>query len=131
LIKDDTVEYVNAGHTELLVKRPGSTTKIVQTKHDNFKGLFLGVKEMEADYRCVSFKIIQGDCLILYTDYLIEAMNSQNEEFGLERLASAINSVNSELSARAIASSILKAVEEFTEGRDLTDDCTLIVLKRK
>jgi hypothetical protein len=57
----DNVEYVNAGHTELLLKRGDAGVKIIQTKGDDIKGSFLGVPAMGSQFRSLNFKTVRND----------------------------------------------------------------------
>ena len=52
----------------------------------------------------------------------------KDEEFGQERLEAIVRR-NEDMAAREIAGEILKAVENFSEGREQFDDITLIVIK--
>jgi phosphoserine phosphatase RsbU/P len=67
----------------------------------------------------------EGDILLFYTDGLTEAINSQNEPFGSERLAELVCQ-NPDLSAQNLVRLVRQKVEDFTGGRPLDDDITLI-----
>jgi sigma-B regulation protein RsbU (phosphoserine phosphatase) len=67
-----------------------------------------------------------GDCLVLYTDGITEAMNQQGEQFGFERLANLVGQT-----ANGSSSDLVRAIREnlmeFSAGQDLADDATLLV----
>jgi len=69
-----------------------------------------------------------GDILVLYTDGITEAENSQGEEFGMERLSAVIRR-DSSLSAEEILSNIFQSAEEFCQGLGFEDDATALVVK--
>ena len=62
-----------------------------------------------------------GDILVLYTDGVTEAHNSQGEEFGRSRLAEAVKA-NRHLSARELIAAVQKVVIDWTDGLGATDD---------
>jgi sigma-B regulation protein RsbU (phosphoserine phosphatase) len=68
-----------------------------------------------------------GDVLVLYTDGAIEAMNSQREQFGVERLAREL-CANPAAPAEAIRDHLLDCVRRWTDKQ--RDDITLLVVKR-
>ena len=71
-----------------------------------------------------------GDVVVMYTDGVTEAVNSDNEMFGEDRLEELIKR-NGSLSAEQIKQRILDEVISFTRGLPQGDDITLIVLKMK
>jgi sigma-B regulation protein RsbU (phosphoserine phosphatase) len=129
--KDDTVEYVNAGHTDLLIKRDKVGVRIVKNKNNDFKGAFLGIEEMESDFRSLFFKIKQNDSLIFYSDCVIEAANPQRKSFGITRLIESLENCDNNATASGMVTGVMDDIETYTEGQPLTDDYTLIVIKRK
>jgi serine phosphatase RsbU (regulator of sigma subunit) len=124
------VEYANAGHTELLVRRKGSPAVIVQPNNDDIKGGFLGVSEMNTPYRSVSFRTNRDDTLILYSDCIIETKNPDGEPFGMERLMSVLNASGEDISSDLLASEIVSAIYSFSGKDILDDDLSLIIMKK-
>ena len=70
-----------------------------------------------------------GDVLLLYTDGLTEAPNSDEQEFGSARLSDALRSAN-QGSAKQINDAVLQAGQRFTGNTGLRDDFTLLTIKR-
>jgi len=70
-----------------------------------------------------------GDVLLLYTDGLTEAPNSEDQEFGSARLSDALRSANHG-SAKQINDAVLQAGQRFTGNTGLRDDFTLLTIKR-
>ncbi len=64
-----------------------------------------------------------GDCLVLYTDGIAEAMNSQDEEFGEERLVEVLSRPFG--SAEECRGQIVSATTQFSNGA-FNDDATVL-----
>jgi sigma-B regulation protein RsbU (phosphoserine phosphatase) len=67
-----------------------------------------------------------GDRMVLYTDGVTEAWNSEDEEFGERRLLTVLQA-NRRRSAAEIQKEILLAVSGFSHGM-WQDDATLLVI---
>jgi len=116
--------YVNAGHNPPLLYRSGSGSfeELGRT------GLVLGVDaSIKLDQHSTTLE--PGDCLVLYTDGVTDALNASEQPFGEQRLRSSIEASVSG-SAQAIALGLLQALQEFIGGADPFDDITLLVAKR-
>jgi len=70
-----------------------------------------------------------GDRLLIYTDGLTEAINSDGQEFGERRLVE-LGARNIALSAAELLATIKKAVVSFCNGI-FQDDFTLVVVAVK
>jgi serine phosphatase RsbU (regulator of sigma subunit) len=128
---DDAVEYVNAGHPDLILRQSGSgVVSMVNSRDRNFRGSFLGVREMDFPYRTLRFGVEQGDVLLVYTDGIAEGINAEKAEYGSEGLARALHRAPGE-SSRSILDYIMHDFHAFTGGRKLSDDLTLIVIRKK
>jgi serine phosphatase RsbU (regulator of sigma subunit) len=57
-------------------------------------------------------------------------VNLQNQEFGRERLETLIRQVE-HLPVKEVIQKIRLSLEEFTEGKPLADDTTLVICKIK
>lgn len=77
----------------------------------------------------VSFDFKKGDMLLLYTDGIIEAMNSRRDEYGFERLESFLYA-NSEKPPAALLDDLIKDVNAFMDGAEQIDDISIMVLTR-
>ncbi|MBN2618423.1 MAG: SpoIIE family protein phosphatase [Spirochaetales bacterium] len=126
----DYVEYVNAGHGDLLHKS-GKTGKvtIINNSTQDFKGWFLGLEDMRQPYKALKFKVQKDDVLFLYTDGLNESKNSAGLDFGVEGVIEALsNSPNG--SANEILNYIVDELYKFTGSNELNDDLTAIIVKK-
>ncbi len=120
---DGEVAAVNAGHCPILIRRAdGAVDQIVSA------GLPLGILGA-ARYTTVTRRLEPGDLLVLYTDGLTEAEDEHEEEFGVERVEAVVAGLE-EVGAEAACHHLLAAVDDFTGGRPLLDDATLLVVER-
>ena len=69
-----------------------------------------------------------GDLLVFYSDGLTEAMNSDQEQFGEDRLMRAVEEADN-LNVSGIREFILAEVKTFLNGISAQDDMTLVVLR--
>jgi len=120
--------YCNAGHLPPLVLHKNEGKKEFQ---DMLRptGAAIGLIE-EAEFGENTIELQKEDLLVLYTDGVTEAMNHQNQEFGRERLIKLSQQVNT-LPVKEVVQEIRQALEEFSEGKPLDDDTTLVVCKIK
>jgi phosphoserine phosphatase RsbU/P len=79
---------------------------------------------MDSDYSEVEVQLEPGDGVLLYSDGLLEATNSNGEEFGISGLKQAFQHPD------ASAQSMLKDVKQFAHGGTLADDATAVALRR-
>jgi sigma-B regulation protein RsbU (phosphoserine phosphatase) len=121
LDQDGSCSYVNAGHNApLLLSRDGSMKELT------VGGMVLGLFP-EAQYEVDTVKLQPGDHLILFTDGVIEALNTAEEEFGMKRLAELLNA-NAGASASEILARLQEAVLDFSLNAPQHDDITMMVL---
>jgi serine phosphatase RsbU (regulator of sigma subunit) len=117
------VRAVNAGHLPVLIRHnDGSIEEI------NSSGLPLGILD-GASYSESVTKMEPGEVLALFTDGLTEAEDSEEEEFGVERVAKVAKGLTKP-TAEKLCDAILRAVEAHTGGESLHDDATLLVVER-
>lgn len=121
------VEYVNAGHPDLL--HFNSSEKKVCVVADSagpFKGHPLGISISKEKYRSVRFTVQPGDFIILYSDGLTEGRNYLGKEFGVSGLSNVIQSFNGG-NAAGLLDHILGSFNNFTEDLKADDDITIII----
>jgi sigma-B regulation protein RsbU (phosphoserine phosphatase) len=83
----------------------------------------------ESEYEMQTLPLQPGDLLLIYSDGITEAMNPQNEEYGIGRLEEqAIH--NSTFSSEETLDAILQDVQDHADGTPQSDDITLMVIKR-
>ena len=114
------LRYASAGHNApFVVRRDGSHQRLREG------GVVLGVFANQV-FNSGTVELQTGDRMVLYTDGVTEACNSEDEEFGEERLLQILQQ-NRSSSAVEIQKSVLQAAAEFSHG-PWHDDATLLVV---
>ena len=118
-----------AGHDAPLLfsKRTGEITTLKPP------GLALGVDSGKVFDRVTKdheFEMESGDCLLLYTDGVNEAANTEGDEFGLPALTETFRQ-SAPAGAQAVVDALMAAVKEFSGTQPQNDDITIIVVQRK
>jgi|GEM_PF-566542 len=126
----DTVEYVNAGHTDLLCKKAITGEVEIVNQDDDIKGVYLGLKGIDLPSKMMSFQLLKNDILLLFTDCITESFNMDKEQYGEERLMSVLKN-SPEGSSQEILDFILNDFYKFRGNEKLNDDLTVIVIKKK
>ncbi|MGV8079600.1 MAG: SpoIIE family protein phosphatase [Syntrophales bacterium] len=117
------LRFVNAGHNPPLLLRKGQDEPVYLKAH----GIALGVKR-DVQLQEAELSLSDADLVVLYTDGVTEAVNEEDQSFGLERLARVVEKHRG-LSASEIIMKIQDAVIAFAGGRPQFDDIALVVLK--
>jgi len=110
-----------AGHPPPIIFSNQGEIRILKTG-----GLPLGIFE-NVHFSTESTQLNTGDTIFIYTDGLIDAMDSSGERFGLERVKRFIVE-NLSSDVREIVSKLKNEVLDFTEGR-YQDDLTFVILR--
>ncbi len=71
----------------------------------------------------------RNDCLVLYTDGLTETLDSEGDEFGVDRMMESVRASAND-GAQGIVKRIIEDVREFTGSVPQNDDMTLIAIRR-
>jgi serine phosphatase RsbU (regulator of sigma subunit) len=115
---------VNAGHMAPLLRRgDGSIESLAEAE----SRLPLGV-DYDVSYQTATIPITSGDCLVLYTDGITEAMNDRGELYGRPRLLDALRSEVD--GVRALGLRILDDVKQFVGHCAQADDMCLTCFGR-
>ncbi len=114
--------YVNAGHNPpCILRRDGSREYL------DCGGLVVGVMP-NSEYEEGHATLLAGDDLVLYTDGITEAANTEDEMFGEERLEQLLIE-HRHASAREIEERVYTSVKDFAAGASQTDDLTMVIVK--
>lgn len=115
--------YANAGHTPPLLVRDG------QCCHLTTGGGVVGI-DPGFSWRHDTMAFAPGDVVAIFTDGLTEALNFQDEGFGMARVErAAVAAVADRCSAAGIARRVLWELRRFTGLRTRLDDLTLVVIQ--
>ena len=122
--KLDHLSIVNAGHMAPLV-RLGTDGSIYEPGEEE-SGLPIAI-DTGMEYEQVDFSFAIGDVAVLYTDGINEAMDIQDEEFGIEdlRRLTAQGGTADEIKDR-----IVQDVLKFVGDRPPFDDMCMVVIER-
>ena len=71
----------------------------------------------------------RNDCLVLYTDGVTETLNSEDDEFGVDRMMQSVRASAND-GSKAIVKRIIEDVREFTGSVPQNDDMTLIAIRK-
>jgi sigma-B regulation protein RsbU (phosphoserine phosphatase) len=96
-------------------------------------GLALGVDEGDVFERVTKdqeIELYQGDCLLFYTDGVREAVNADDEEFGMDRMCECFRNT-APLGAEAVLTRMQEELRHFTGEGPQMDDITLVAIEKK
>ena len=116
--------YANGGHNPPLVVRGDGSSSLLPSTDGVALGLVAGF-----DFGQSTVTLSPGDTVVLYTDGVVEAMNKEDEQFGIERLQQ-LFLANPPTDARQAAMGILDAVNTFAGDAPQFDDITCLSLRR-
>jgi serine phosphatase RsbU (regulator of sigma subunit) len=72
--------------------------------------------------------VLRGCSIVVYTDGLSDALNSDGEQFGEERIMRCLASLPTSIDAQGICKHLAGRVAEWTAGADRFDDTTILAL---
>jgi sigma-B regulation protein RsbU (phosphoserine phosphatase) len=121
-----TLTFSNAGHLPPLVLRNNKSKKESIEKLRP-TGAAIGLVE-EAEFAEKTIELQKEDLLVLYTDGVTEAVNLQNQEFGRERLIKLSQQVKY-APVKQVVHEIRQGLDEFSAGKPLADDTTIVICK--
>jgi len=122
LDQEGHLDFINAGHPSPLLLRRGVPEEAF-TEGSCPVGLV-----PEAEYTAVSVKLEPGDTLVLFSDGVTEAMDPDDQLFGVPRLKKALTGLP-ECPLDQIQKCVLEAVENFARGAHQADDLTLLIVR--
>jgi phosphoserine phosphatase RsbU/P len=124
----DGVTLARAGHdAPLWYQRQSQAVTPVRSP-----GMVVGIDSGSVfDRLTVDFAVPleRNDCLVLYTDGLTETLNSEGDEFGLDRMMQSVRASAND-GAQTIVKRIIEDVREFTGSVPQNDDMTLIAIRK-
>ncbi|HAN73702.1 MAG TPA: hypothetical protein DCQ63_05000 [Planktothrix sp. UBA8402] len=119
---------ISGQHEEILIVRQNRNIERINTMDLGFP---IGLDEDITEF--ISHTLIElnsGDGVVLYTDGITEAQNSQKKFYELEKLCSII-SQNWHQEAEKIKNAVIEDVKLFMGEEKQLDDITLLVIKKK
>lgn len=123
-LKTNELHVANAGHMSPIFRLPDQS--VVEFPEDAV-GLPIGVVE-DYPYEAVSRTVEPGDIVTVYTDGVSEAMNYENDLYGMEHLREFIAAGSS--NTTELGKAVLTDVKRHANGRPQNDDITLMSIGR-
>jgi sigma-B regulation protein RsbU (phosphoserine phosphatase) len=120
--REGEVSLCNAGHPPALLSHSGQIEPISAT------GLPLGMFPNQK-FSVESFRMDNGDALLLYTDGVPDALNANGEEYGMSRLID-IATMSQSLPAEQLVTNCLSDVSAFRQNSPRLDDVTIMGIRR-
>jgi serine phosphatase RsbU (regulator of sigma subunit)/pSer/pThr/pTyr-binding forkhead associated (FHA) protein len=116
------LSWSNAGHPKPFLVRPNAELQPLDST-----GLPLGMLE-PAMYEVKKIQLQPGDKIVLFSDGLSEAVNAAGEYFDRKCLPRTLLA-NASCSCVELHAKLVEAVADFSEGTELGDDITTLVLE--
>jgi sigma-B regulation protein RsbU (phosphoserine phosphatase) len=126
---DGSLTFARAGHEPVLIFRKATG----QVEISKPKGLVLGIDSGNVFERVTDderIALVSGDCVLLFTDGVKEALDAGEEEFGLERLSETFREA-AQLGAEAVVKQVQEAVKSFTGDGAQMDDVTIVAIEKR
>jgi phosphoserine phosphatase RsbU/P len=120
--KSGAVSICNAGHPPALLSRHGKIEEISAT------GLPLGMFP-DQEFSEGNLRLESGDSLILYTDGVVDALNSRDEEYGMPRLLD-IATESRSCAPEAFVKTCLSDLSSFRGLSPRFDDISIMEIRR-
>ena len=120
-VHEDTVTYCNCGHEPAVLIRDN---RIVNLEKG---GLVLGV-DPQAEYEIETVDLQDGDCILFYTDGLVDAVNFDGDIWGRENLLAAAKQFTAG-SAAQMVKNVLAYRRRFIGLARQTDDTSIIAVR--
>ena len=122
LDEEGHLEFINAGHPSPFLIRRGVAEEAF-TEGSYPVGLV-----PEAQYTAACLKLEPGDTLVLFSDGVTEAMDPDEQLFGVPRLKQVLTG-QMECPLEQLQKCVLESVENFARGAHQADDLTLLIVR--
>lgn len=130
---------LEAGEGRLTLARAGHDPALC-FRHENGTieslrppGLALGIDSGDVFGRVTRDQVVelrQGDCILLYTDGVKEAVDMRGDEFGMERMSDVFREASA-LGAEAVLRRVQEELRDFTGECPQMDDITLVAIEKR
>lgn len=121
LSDDGSLTYTNAGHNPPLIIGASRLKRL--EKGGPILGLFEGVPFEEE-----TLTLNPGECLVVFSDGVSEALNAAGEEFGESRIVDAVRAAT-RTDATGTLDAVISAVKQWATGAPQNDDVTALVIR--
>lgn len=119
---------LSGSHEALIIVRADGRLEQISTQE---LGIPLGLEEDIGRFvKQLELVVDVGDVVVLYTDGVTEANNSQGEFYGLKRLCQQIQA-HYQKSAHQIQEAVIADLRQFIGTAEIYDDISLLVMKQR
>ena len=123
-VKTGEVTYSNAGHNPPYVVKADGSLRRLPMSSDIIAGFMENISFKEN-----TFTLEHGDTLMLYTDGVTEAVDTELNEYGERRLEALLKNTPHD-GCQQMIDAVKADVKAFTGVAEQSDDITLLALKR-
>jgi len=116
--------YTNAGHNPPVLLKQSGEAEMLPMSADVVMGALEGYVFSQD-----TMQIGKGDTLLLYTDGVTEAMDTDYQEYGEDRMIAALKA-NSQGSCQQIIDGIRADVKAYAGEAEQSDDITMMAIRR-
>ena len=117
------IAYVNAGHNAPILRKGHGAVERLEAG-----GIPMGILD-EASYQLGATQLSPGDCLVVFTDGVVEAINAQGDEYGEAELIQLVSRRAASTPAQLLRG-LLEELDVFVGNTPQHDDMTCLLLKR-
>jgi sigma-B regulation protein RsbU (phosphoserine phosphatase) len=117
------VTVVDAGHCPVLHVHAGGAVAV------GARGMALGL-DADARYVATTLQPRPGDHVVVFTDGVVECEGPGRELFGDERLTALLAARHGH-AAKAVLADVLRDVDVFRRGESVSDDLSVLVVRRR
>lgn len=123
-VLDDSgrMEYINAGHPSPILLRGGKAEEAFT------EGSFPVGLVPEAEFSATTLQLEPNDTLLLFSDGVTEAMDPDEELYGVTRLRGLVEGKDA-MALDDIQKMVLESVENFARGARQADDLTVLLVR--
>lgn len=124
-LRNGELNWCNAGHDPPFCLRPGQPTPV---RLEGDAGPPLCVIEGYV-YHPESYRLVPGEALCLFTDGVTEAMDSDHDLYGKQRLFSVLKASSHATEAIQLVNAVRDDVRAFVLDTERSDDLTILALR--
>ncbi len=122
-LRNGSMSFSNGGHNPFYLLNKSGTLRSIK----NNGGIPVSFLP-QFKYPSSTLPLNDGDLILMFTDGVTEAMDTDQNEFGEERIEACLKTVE-EITPRNVINTVMKAVQNFTKGNALFDDITMLAIQ--
>ena len=121
------LSYINAAHpTPIIISPTRKTVSLLDSEKNNY--LMLGMIK-DSNYATRTFMLKPDDRILMFTDGVTEAENTNHECYGYDRLIDLLkNDLQKRKPPKTLLDDILNDIHAFEQGAPSMDDTTLLII---